>query len=371
MNSTEIGSIFEIGAEALFARGAGEFKLPLMRDTGSWHTAFFNTGRAAAEALLRYLKKETGLKKLLLPSYICSSITGAVRRSGLPYAYYGVTDTLEPDAFDLEKNLEPSAAVYITPYFGPLKDSHLLRLISQMKQQGIVVIEDVTTCLFSRTSQGLCFGDYILGSLRKWLPVPDGAVLLSKDMLPAFEKQCAGNDYSLYYLAAQVMKTHYLSNRALDKNLYLTYAGLANKALFSDYAIREMSEITRALLPSCDIDDMVKKRTANHDFLYDALLEKSCVAPVMKRTENCVPMGLPILCPNRDALRAYLTSNGIYCSIHWDRNPECPWDKIGHERSDCVLTLPCDQRYGPEEMKTIACRINTFKTTETAVCRHV
>ena len=59
--------------------------------------------------------------------------------------------------------------------FGKKIKEELCDYIWKKKESGIVVIEDVTLSLFSEDNErGVGFGNYVLGSIRKWLPVPDG-----------------------------------------------------------------------------------------------------------------------------------------------------------------------------------------------------
>lgn len=63
-------------------------------------------------------------------------------------------------------------------------------------------------------------------------------------------------------------------------------------------------------------------------------------------------MGMVIQAENREELLQYLIQNDIYCNVHWrleplEGNPERTF------LSRHSLTIPCDQRYGMEEMDYI------------------
>jgi len=100
----EIGSIFEIDIKDLFKEGNKEFYLPFMDEKSYIYNKFFNTGRSAIEYLL---KKVISIKKdykILLPSFICSSIIDAVKRAGVNYEFYSITDEFQINIKSIEKS---------------------------------------------------------------------------------------------------------------------------------------------------------------------------------------------------------------------------------------------------------------------------
>ena len=95
-----------------------------------------------------------------------------------------------------------------------------------MKESGSVVIEDITLSLFSEDNErGVGFGNYVLGSIRKWLPVPDGGFLTSKsDNLPHQLQSTCVSKYVDFYMMVQTMKKEYIRGNCKDsilKNIYM------------------------------------------------------------------------------------------------------------------------------------------------------
>lgn len=67
-----------------------------------------------------------------------------------------------------------------------------------------------------------------------------------------------------------------------------------------------------------------------------------------------------VLVENRDELLKYLIENDVYCNVHWrleasSNNPELTY------LSQHSITIPCDQRYGLEEMEYILDTIKRWK----------
>ena len=63
------------------------------------------------------------------------------------------------------------------------------------------------------------------------------------------------------------------------------------------------------------------------------------------------PYAYPFYCENGPAARKALAAGGIYIPTLW---PEVPEDIPERDYVDNILPLPCDQRYGAEEMIRIA-----------------
>jgi hypothetical protein len=65
-----------------------------------------------------------------------------------------------------------------------------------------------------------------------------------------------------------------------------------------------------------------------------------------------VPFGFPVILENRDAVQRELAAKSIYAPIHWKNLSSNVSDRAKkwgmHE-----LTLPCDQRYGLNEMEQL------------------
>ena len=87
------------------------------------------------------------------------------------------------------------------------------------------------------------FGDYIVGSIRKWFALPDGAFIISRYRIPDLSRADSASEYTLNYVISQFMKKEYLKNPFLDKQMFLEYSQISMKSLFSDYTIRFISNI--------------------------------------------------------------------------------------------------------------------------------
>jgi dTDP-4-amino-4,6-dideoxygalactose transaminase len=352
----EIGSIFEIGPELLFKENTKGRMSEVAADRIYGEKMYFSKGCGALEYCLRYI---AGFQKgdiLLLPAYLCFTILDTLKKTGIEYRLYKTDRNLGIDLEDMQSKLDSHVkAVFFIHYFGFHQSEAVCRYLCRLKEQGIILIEDLTQALFSVRPGCIGIGDIAFASLRKWLPIPDGGVLYAKSKnLPQIEIENAGNDFLFYYFLAQVMKSAYLSDNSLNKQIYLDYADIADKNHLSDTAMRHMSKLSEAILNDYDFDGLMEARISNYEVLYEGLSGVKEIKVLFEPDKACVPLGFPVLCPDRDALRRALIQDNIYCPIHWILPEECRGeDPISASISDSILTIPCDQRYTVKEMKNI------------------
>lgn len=360
----EIGSIFELNINELFKENKNDFYLPFMKNGEYGHTKLFNTGRTAIEYLLRSLKKKNNYKgTILVPSYICSSVTDAIERAGYIYMYYKIKSNLKIDVKDLESKItEDIEYVFIVHYFGTYSDKETVETLNRIKDKDIKIIEDISHSLYTYDKYGIGYGDYVIGSIRKWISIPDGGFLSAKETLPEIQLEEGTNTYSQNYLAAQIMKFKYLNNKNLDKEKFLDLNSIAMDSLFSDYKLREISKISKNYIKSYDMKPVINKRIENYDYLYKNI--KGLIRdlnPLIKRKPGEVPFGFPIVSNQRDELLDYLIKQDIYCNIHWEIDEQKSKNNSEiKEISNKIMTVPCDQRYGKKEMNYIIEVIKRF-----------
>ena len=232
----EIGSIFDIDKKKLFA-DKKEIKFPLENYYDFKDKKFFNTGRSAIEYLFKFQLCFNNDDIVLIPNFICSSVVKAIERANVKYEYYNITQNFEIDEKDLTNKLNKNVkAIFYVNYFGG-GYGYVLKKLSKK----YILIEDDTQALFSSNEKIIGLGKYIIGSIRKWLATPDGAILYAQEKLVDVPIENGYNEYMSKYLIAQLMKNEYLNNNILDKEKYLELVKQSTLSLFSDYTIREIT----------------------------------------------------------------------------------------------------------------------------------
>jgi hypothetical protein len=114
-----------------------------------------------------------------------------------------------------------------------------------------------------------------------------------------------------------------------------------------------MSELSWTLLRySFDYLAIAQRRVANYRLLLNKLGD---IALFTHLPENVVPLGFPLRVRRRDSLRQILFDNQIYPPVHWPTQGIVPQEfSESHKLADEIMTLPCDQRYGGEDMERMA-----------------
>mgnify|MGYP002855570627 CR=1 FL=1 len=347
----EIGSIFEINPEDLFSSNNRDIEFPFM-EKKEWNMQFFNTGRSAIES---FLNVNAEIQRVWCPSFICSSVIDAIIRAEKEIKYYPIDRELHINIEFLHQiDFRKGDALYLVQYFGVSEPLDTIKIIEEFRSKGVLIFEDITMSLLSDKDSCFAYGDVVIGSIRKWCGIPDGAFIASGKYLPMIEKDKTAYDYTLYYFTAQILKSLYLSNpEKYDKEEFLSFSELGIKSLFSDYTVREMSEMSYKLLRTINWGGCCLRRHKNYELLYSLLQE----IPEIKTLENCnskvLPLGMFILTEDRDGLLNHLISKDVYCNVHWRQNVATEQFSDSAYLSRHCLTIPCDHRYEEKHMRYI------------------
>lgn len=155
--------------------------------------ACYRSGRLALYSLLSSLKAHSKRREVLLPAYLCRSIVIPCEWNGLSIRYYNVTETLSPDWTSFEEQISHNTlAVLVIHYFGfPNQASRAAQICKNYR--AILVEDGAHVDLVSGASKGsiAVYGDWIIGSMRKFYPLYDGAVLFPIDASPNLLAQAA------------------------------------------------------------------------------------------------------------------------------------------------------------------------------------
>lgn len=309
------------------------------------------SGRQALAALAIRLRS-SGFTDLLMPSYFCDSMLAPFRaeRWTVDYATVGPDWQIKPPSKALA---DPQRTLVLTmSYFGVDESEEWLNFLADSVASGARVLSDETHRVLST---GLMSAHYRVGSLRKMLPVPDGAFLTGMELrgLPrGFQGQSR--------LAAMRAKSEYLEKGSHSG--YLALFAAAEKLTELNPTPRAASESAQGLLHRLNYPIMSERRVRNSAILQLGLKDTgyrvtNASAPV---PSHCVIAGSDIL-----GLRRHLIERNIYCPVHWPpakfRAPGVPW------RAD-VLSIPIDHRYDALDMADVVCAIQEFESKGRSSC---
>lgn len=358
----EIGSVLELEPWDHYPfseKSSSEICFPFMRNR-NYQVRFYQSGRNCIEVLLKFLMKKNGIREIFMPDFVCDSVTAAANRAGISVTEYHVSEEYEISVEELESIRSKDACLYFVHYFGKKPSNTVLDFAKNWMRDGGIVIEDVTMSLLSH-GEGIGFGSYVIGSVRKWFPIPDGGLLASEsEELPDEPDPRRVSRYSGLYSLVQEMKREYVEGGEKNKELkkiYRDYYQLAIKDLFSDFTIYPMSDLSKNYLLNADFSRIFNKRASNYDYLYDHVKDLKGIKVKVIREEGFLPFGMVIAAKERDVILQELIKEDVYCNVHWKFEKDNPTDAF-LSLSSTSMTIPCDQRYDLHDVDRI---INILK----------
>jgi len=189
-----------------------------------------------------------------------------------------------------------------------------------------------------------------MASLRKLLPVPDGALLTGlENSLPAPGKQ------GEIRWEAMVLKREQLARGS--ERTHLDVFAQAELITERDVTPSAASRRTHELLPSLDISEMRRRRGINAQTLTQALRESRFSVTTIAAE---VPSHVVLEGPKATKLREHLINRSVFAPVHW---PERDATVPGTWRSD-TLSIPVDHRYAAQDMEHVADLIREFELEE-------
>lgn len=286
----------------------------------------FNTARNC----LRFLIRHHGIKQIAIPDYNCEAVEGAIQKEDCDYYFYSVGRDLKPDI----SKVGESDWLYIVNYYG--QNSEFIDAVINAHKN---VIVDNVQAFFCKPFKG---ADNIY-TCRKFFGVSDGAYILPQDnsMLQEYEQLEA--DRSGKRLGAVLGRyednagSHFKEYQELEEGL-------------DNLPIRKMSYITHWLLRSIDYEHVMSVRNSNFSFLREKL---NCINEIDVRN-NVGPYVYPLLIKNGSNIRKKLIEKKIFISTLWPNVVRlCGEDSDAFYLASNLLPIPCDQRYGIDDMKYI------------------
>lgn len=291
-----------------------------------------NTGRNALEWILRSIGK---VKRVYIPSYTCDVVLEPLVRLEIPWTYYKIDKNLEV-AEDI--SLHSNEYIVVNNYFG-VKDAYIQLIANKYGNQLIV---DCAQAFFATTIAGIktCY------SARKFVGVSDGGVAYG-----------CNNDLSA--LGEDDSSNH--SQHLFIRKQYGAEAGFADyrkdEELLDNQEPKRMSSFTKDILEHINYPTIVEKRRNNYTFLANELSQRNLIS--LPPIDTFVaPMCYPFMVDNGEELRKKLIEKKVFVPRFWPNEniPESSIDSLILSKS--ILPLPCDQRYGKEEMDRIIEIIN-------------
>jgi hypothetical protein len=154
-----------------------------------------------------------------------------------------------------------------------------------------------------------------------------------------------------------ILKAMYLAGYPVKKDLYRALAVQGERELGAP-GMAEMSDLSRVLLQGLPEDRWRRARARNHGLLREGLARLGWARVLLPATAGAVPFSCVLevdSATRRERLRRRLIAARIYPAVLWPL--EEPVVRIGAQAlalSRRLLSVHCDARYGPADMRRVA-----------------
>ncbi len=280
---------------------------------------------SSGRACLSYLIEQRKIRKIALPDFNCDIVEAVCRAHEVETRFYPVGTDLRPKTLQTEED----EWFYLVNFYGQLSADELQRIAAYVPR----LIVDNAQAYFDLPLKGVD----TLYTCRKFLGVPDGGFLYTE----APEKTLPADE-------SRERMGFVLGRFERPAGEYFAAAAQNNDDL--SIKPKSMSELTKNLLHAVDYDRVKTKRTENFRLLHEGLGSVNCLN--LRMTEGAY--AYPLMLPEGQKIRKKLIEQKIFVPMLWPNVPEQqPADSEACRLAEQILPLPCDQRYGAEEMAFI------------------
>lgn len=299
---------------------------------------------ANTRSALWYLAQCLQPQRVWLPAYLCPVILPCFATHHV--TFFPVTTALTVTDRSWLEQVQPGDLVLLIAYFGFMPELSLLQALQV--RQAIVVLDNAQALMALDDLAPEV--DYVVASPRKWLGIPDGGLLFSRQPLPEPDWQAAPQAWWQWALNASQGRQDFDRGSGSQTAWYEAFQQAEKTQPMGAYPMSPLSE--QLLNTAVDWPYLIHQRRENYQILRHAL---STWALFPDLPDNIVPFGFTLRVPNRDRLRTALIAQKIYPPIYWAVEGHIPETFIdAHQLSREIITLPCDQRYNGNEIRQMA-----------------
>ncbi|MBL8826873.1 MAG: DegT/DnrJ/EryC1/StrS aminotransferase family protein [Planctomycetaceae bacterium] len=279
-------------------------------------------------------------KRIWLPAFNCPLVIGALATHASAIRFY------DRGEVDWSGGVNAGELVVVLDEFGFPADRELMR---DLRSRGAVIVEDAAQALLSPFVGHEA--DYVVYSFRKFLGVIDGGLLGARRgaSLPHITLPEPPGDWLA--LATQAADERAEFDRVGGERRWFT---LFQRAEAEQPRVPcTISEASRDMLWSeIDWPGIAARRRENYRVLLERLADWALYPEL---PADVVPIGFPLVCDHRDAVRQALFAEEIFPPVHWPLGSSVPAEcTAAHRLASRIMTLPCDQRYDATVMQRLA-----------------
>lgn len=306
------------------------------------------------------LDTEGGAGVALLPAFTCHSVLESFINRGYEIYSYPLNKdlTVNVESFASIVAAISPAVILVHGYFGFDTLTTLRPIIDKLRDAGVTIIEDMTQTMFSDIER--IIADYKVGSVRKWLPIPDGAFIADKSVFISERDE----EMSAVQMNAIKAKGEYIFEGKGDKSEIMNMFHEAEELLDSRERPFLMSETSIQILDGHNWNEFMRSRKENYDYLVNRLKVHDEVEVIFdERVEGVVPFQLPVYVKgNRREFQQYMVAHNVFPTVIW-RCPDILEDHIDDTTRAIYNEILCfyiDQRYDLKDMEKVADIIDNY-----------
>lgn len=320
-------------------------------------------GRDALGLLLSHGMKFRGWQRLWVPSYYCPEVIDYLINTGIEVKIYSKFILQEEQFLELSE-VQKGDVILVINYFGLDVEKPLL--LDQY--ENVEIIEDHSHDPWSFWAWN-SKADWCIASIRKVIPIPDGAVLWSpkgytiQESLHVIVNRPIA---ALKKLSGMMLKRLYLEGELIDKKLYLHLIKLGEKEIESKEIVG-ITDLSKSIISNFPILRWREQKRKNYDQLVSLLGDCqniSILEGIEQDVDRC-PFSVILVIDTfqrRNLIFDYLISQSIYPAILWQVGKigiKAPIDD-NVDFSSRMLAIHCDGRYNQEDMLKISRKIYKF-----------
>lgn len=333
---------------------------PPQVDSDRWLHSTHTRYATATGALIRILQHLGTRPNLYLPSFFCMEVAAALAPHAAIHWYaasgFSPSRTAPPPSPGAED------VILVQNLFGRAVRDEWTQWIPN--RTDIVLIEDHTHDPISEWAL-TSSATYCVASLRKTLPLPDGAILWSPVGRDVPGPTAGISDGAHLKLAGMVLKDAWLRGAPVRKQQFRDLQ-VRGETLLSGSTAR-MTPVAEVALDLLDPWDLRRVRTANAQLLTSLItLDRPSPVVLLRGADPAgAPFHVQVLCDSRrarDALATHLRERRIYATVHW-RQPAAgvtSGDPEAVDLANRILTVPVDHRYQEHDMELVAQAFHEF-----------
>jgi len=310
---------------------------------------YTGSGRDAIRLIFRKGRKIYKWKRAFVPSYLCSEVIRTIKEeiSELKIYYDDPQEALSPPIPNSKEVL------FLVNTFGIRPRWHIDHGFAGQ------VIEDHTHDPWSEHAKEST-ADYCFASLRKILPVPDGAIIWSPKGLSLPKQPKLSTPHHLaasLKLNAMIIKSLYLNGYVDQKDEYLNNFR-KGEAHIASRRVSNLIPASEYIIKTFDVEKWRSLRLRNYLFLLKEIGNHDGINVLKPSDKAACPFSFIVVFDSnntRERMRTDLINSNIFPAVLWPLDVQIQKRfKNNMSLSSRMLSIHCDGRYSTDDLARVA-----------------